>query len=59
MATPHVSAVQTEQFQRLAEAFKVGSGVDLMEHIMEHQRVAQADQVLGEPVAASWQRALK
>ena len=26
---------------------------------MEHQRVAHADQVLGEPAVASWQRALK
>jgi hypothetical protein len=56
---PAVSAVQTEQLQRLAEAFKVDSGADLIEQFMEHQRVAQADQVLGEPAVASWQRALK
>ena len=56
---PAVSAVQTEQLQRLAESFKVDSGADLIEQFMEHQRVAQADQVLGEPAVASWQRALK
>ena len=50
---PAVSAVQAERLQRLAEAFKVDSGADLIEQFMEHQRVAQADQVPGEPAAAS------
>ena len=56
---PAVSAEGTKQLQRLAEAFKVDSGADLIEQFMEHQRVAQADQVPGEPAVASWQRALK
>ena len=56
---PAVSAEETKQLQRLAEAFKADSGADLIEQFMEHQRVAQADQVLGEPAVASWQRALK
>jgi hypothetical protein len=37
----------------------VDSGADLIEQFMEHQRVAQTDQVPGEPAAASWQRALQ
>ena len=49
---PAVSAMQTEELQRLAETFKVDSGADLIEHIVEHQRIAQADQVLGAPVIA-------
>ena len=56
---PAVSAQDIKQLQRLAESFKVGSGADLIEQFMEHQRVAQADQVPGEPAVASWQRALK
>jgi len=56
---PGVSAGQTEQLQRLAETFKVDGGANLIEQFMEHQRIAQTDQVPGEPAAASWQRALK
>jgi len=56
---PAVSAQEIKQLQQLAEAFKVDSGADLIEQFMEHQRVAQADQVPGEPAVASWQRALK
>ncbi|MFM7988145.1 MAG: hypothetical protein ACKPKO_53415, partial [Candidatus Fonsibacter sp.] len=55
---PAAPVVQTEQLQRLAESFKVDSGADLIKQLMDHQCVAQADQVLGEPAVASWQRAL-
>ena len=47
-----VSTVQTEQLQRLAEAFKSGQWC-------RPDRAVHADQVPGEPAAASWQSVLK